>query len=164
MEKEKDSAAARVRVSTINEQVIVAPVSPLTLADGLVTGPHLVVISGIATIDVNNLLTNDDGTQTDLVEIIVGPEWNVQSRVHVSPIVTIGGIISDRPDEMDHSKWIIEQVRVFKEPVGSASKRIGLLLNLLIQGEGNGWRTFVYHVVATGELLRLPRGLDFTAI
>lgn len=167
MEKYQGSAAARVRVSTISEHVIVVPTSSLRLADGTVTGPHLVAVSGIATIDVNNNSHIDDDVtiQTDLVEIIVGPEWNVQSRVSVSPTVAIAGFNSERPDEMDRSKWIIEQVRVFKEePAGSPSKRIGLLLNLLIQGGGNGWRTFAYHVVANGELLRLPRGTDLTSI
>jgi hypothetical protein len=73
-------------------------------------------------------------------------------------MVSMGGIASRDSDEVDHSLWAVAECTWDEVPAGSEpGKRIRLKVKLQVQGFGNGWVTLAYQVVATGNLMRLPK-------
>jgi hypothetical protein len=153
------------------EMLIMLPVTPeiFTLTTDppgevqLQSGIHAVVASGL--IGVNDkgsglepllTITDDDDVATWELHAEVGPFWRSISQV--SAMVSMGGIASRDSDEVDHSLWAVAECTWDEVPAGSEpGKRIRLKVKLQVQGFGNGWVTLAYQVVATGNLMRLPK-------
>jgi hypothetical protein len=155
------------------EQLILLPVDPhdydLTTAPPqepvtLSTGRHGIVVSGYAGIHnqpndpVGVMIlpgSGDDKVEVSEVNFLVGPAW--LKIVQVSASVSPAGIYSLDSDEVDHSRWIVEECTwaVAKFPAQQEEK-IRLTVKLHYQGEENGWHNLAYQVVATGILKRMP--------
>jgi hypothetical protein len=153
------------------EQLILLPVTPeiFTLTTDppgqvqLQSGIHAVVASGL--IAVNDgpgiepvwTIVEDDSVIIDWeVQTAVGPTW--RSVNQVSAMVSMGGIISSDSDEVDESRWVITECTWDEVPADTEpGKRIRLKAKLQVQGMSNGWVTLAYQVIATGNLMRLPR-------
>ena len=147
------------------------PQPPVTFS----TGRHGIVVSGYAGIQaqpsssVGVFLSgnaDDDDVFHDEVNFLVGPSWI--KVVQVSASVSPAGIYSLDSDEVDHSRWIVDQCTwapaKFPGPVtGQQEERIRLNVKLHWQGGRNGWHDLAYQVVATGTLTNLPTVAELSA-
>jgi hypothetical protein len=135
------------------------------------TGRHAIVVSGQAGFASGEGLyitpfADDDDVFVDEIQFLVGPPW--LDIVQVSASVSIGGILSDDTDEVDHSRWVIGQCTWEVSPLSSSTssnpqEKILLKVKFQTQGAGNGWQNFAYQVVATGTLASLPRKNEISA-
>lgn len=153
------------------EQLILLPIQPttftLTPSQGpgtLDTGMHAIVTAGRAGIDSGAGFVLDDVNDAEVVgqdvSIVVGPLW--RDLVQFSASVTPGGIKSDAPDEVNHSRWQITDCRAERIDIQGGEK-IRLRVGLHTQGEGNGWISLAYQVYATGTLARWPKLSELSA-
>ena len=139
------------------------------------TGRDAIVLSGYGVVKASNASTavvkgppfgfgldveSDDIFSKHDFDILVGPRW--RDVVQVSASVSMAGIFSDDSDEVDRSLWNIEGC-TWNEASASGAKRINLCVNLNTMGDGNGWINFAYHLVATGNLMRMPTPDELSA-
>jgi len=90
----------------------------------LFPGPHAIVVSGNAGIFLDEtssrpglfLDTEDDRIIfRDVVLIVCEPVW--ERLVQVSASVSMGGIIDQDSDEVDHTRWIVDKYSWEAAPV-----------------------------------------------
>lgn len=147
------------------EQLILLPITPQTFTlttdpAGLVelfSGAHAIVVSGYINIGSGGVWNADpDDDNVNVVEIkqTVGPVWRKISQV--SAIVTPAGLASLDADEVDHSRWVVRR-RTWDEKAVQGGMQIELKISLEFQGFGNAWINLAYQVIATGDLIRMPK-------
>jgi hypothetical protein len=152
------------------EQLILLPVEQmsftLTTDPGvqvvMQTGRNAIVVSGYVETGffISPTADDDDIFEFEL-HFLVGPFWT--DIVQVSASVSLAGISSMESDEVDHSRWEIQECNWEVADLPPDGEKIRLKVKFKVQGAFNGLGQMAYQVVSTGTLSRMPTPDEISA-
>ncbi len=136
-----------------NEIAILPGGTTSAIGDDTVIGPHTVVISGFVEVYVWGA-TDDDVCRTQDVMVDIEDVLWEPVFLQASTMTSWGEIRSADSDEVDHSAWGIRKIQTGHTDFvsGTITRKIRLLLELAVQGDGNTWRSIGFQIVANGTL------------
>ena len=136
-------------------EIVVLPGSERSvIGDDVLLGPHTVVISGFVDVPFLFAPSDDDVCRTqevfvDIEDVLWEPEF-----IQATTMTSWGEIRSSDSDEVDHSTWGIRKVQTGHTDFlsGTIVRKLRLLLDVVVQGDGNSWQRIGFQIVANGTL------------